>query len=888
MDGSRPNDTKEPSLVEEGHTPVDPTNEKNATFGSLEKVSDSEAQEDTKPSEDAQNGVKKIEAVTLAWSKKSLAGVLILIWLVTLVNNFKATIVGSLTPFATSDWKSHSLLTVINIVANAMTAAVYIPMAKLLDVWGRAEGFLLMLCLCTLGLILMAVSKNLATYCAAQVFYSVGFGGLAYSWNVIATDVTNLRNRGLAFAFTSSPAVITAFAGSKAAEGFYNNVNWQWGIGCWAIIFPCVALPLYWILNHNLRKAEKQGIITQEKSGRTLPQQAWYILKEFDLPGVCLFAGGLVLFLLPFTLAATAPNGWKSDYIIAMIVVGIVLLGLFVLHQIYVAPSPFLKSRFLLDRTVLGACLLDATYQISYSCYASYFSSFLMVVNNLTMAEAGYVTNTFSAVAFVSLFATGYIIRVTGRFKWILWFCLPLYIFALGLMINFRQPNGYIGYIVMCEVFFSVSGAIFILCVQLAVLATVDHQYVASVLAFLFVSGTIGGAIGSAISGAIWTNTFKKALGSYLPESAMPDLQTIYASLPAQLAYKVGTPERLAIQQAYGYAQTRMLAAGCSVMVLGFIAVAMIRDINVKTMSQTKDNIPAESDNLNRRQVLERRSDIGNGKEVQRHQNLTTLVRPYFLGVMGPTGCGSDPWRGVYVLDGNALFLTATEAAWRRAASSHFAGGGIIVAIGYPLAGKLYDARRRNNDLTPPTPIPVPGYGGADAFMDFIDNKIRPAVKARFPQTSCWREAIYGHSYGGLFVLHVLFTRPQSFECYIASSPSIWWNSRCILREAKLFLEDDTSDVRLPSLMLFFGSFEQDPPQWRDETLDHYEGRKQVAAELRMRDNVLDLCEMLQDCTRLHTVSTKPYEGEEHTSVMACSMSRSLTVFFEEWPLPCK
>ena len=91
------------------------------------------------------------------------------IWLVTLVNNFKATVVGSLTPFATSDWSSHSLLTVIQIVANSMTAAVYIPMAKLLDVWGRAEGFLLMLCLCTLGLILMASSKNLPTYCAAQV-----------------------------------------------------------------------------------------------------------------------------------------------------------------------------------------------------------------------------------------------------------------------------------------------------------------------------------------------------------------------------------------------------------------------------------------------------------------------------------------------------------------------------------------------------------------------------------------------------------------------------------------------------------------------------------------------------------------------------------------------
>lgn len=42
-------------------------------------------------------------------------------------------------------------------------------MAKLLDVWGRAEGFALMVGSSTLGVILMAVSKNLATFCAAQV-----------------------------------------------------------------------------------------------------------------------------------------------------------------------------------------------------------------------------------------------------------------------------------------------------------------------------------------------------------------------------------------------------------------------------------------------------------------------------------------------------------------------------------------------------------------------------------------------------------------------------------------------------------------------------------------------------------------------------------------------
>ena len=91
------------------------------------------------------------------------------IWLIFLTNGFRLSILTSLTPYVTSDFQSHSLLTVIGIVSNAMTAATYIPMAKILDVWGRAEGFLLMIAFSTLGLILMAASKNLATFCAAQV-----------------------------------------------------------------------------------------------------------------------------------------------------------------------------------------------------------------------------------------------------------------------------------------------------------------------------------------------------------------------------------------------------------------------------------------------------------------------------------------------------------------------------------------------------------------------------------------------------------------------------------------------------------------------------------------------------------------------------------------------
>jgi MFS family permease len=69
------------------------------------------------------------------------------------------------------------LIPVINIVTNAMTAAVYIPMAKLLDVWGRAEGFISAVACSTLGVVLMAVSNNLATFCAARVCWNGAYTG---------------------------------------------------------------------------------------------------------------------------------------------------------------------------------------------------------------------------------------------------------------------------------------------------------------------------------------------------------------------------------------------------------------------------------------------------------------------------------------------------------------------------------------------------------------------------------------------------------------------------------------------------------------------------------------------------------------------------------------
>jgi MFS family permease len=416
---------------------------------------------------------------------------------------------------------------------------------------------------------------------------------MTYCVDVITADSSRLKNRGLAYAFTSSPYIITAFAGPKASEDSLNSLSWRWAFGIFAIILPLVASPLFFVLQHNLPRMTQPEEEAVEGQGReALAKRIWTQMQEYDIVGALLFSCGLVILFLPFDIASEAPKGWASGYIIAMIVVGLALLISFGLYEAYLAPKPMTPRWMLKNKTLIGACLLDATYQISYYCWANYFTSFLQVVNNLSITTAGYVSNTFDVVSGILLILVGFAIRRTGRFKWLLYIAVPLYVFAQGLMIYFRRPNQNVGYLVMCQVFISIGGSVFIIVEQLAALAAVDHEHVAVALALLNVVGTVGGAIGATISGAIWTHTFYEALQKFLPQDVVATaIDDIYDSLDTQLSYEVGSPVRLAIQHAYAFAQTRMLAAGTCIMCLAFAWTLLIKNIDVGSIKQVKGTV---------------------------------------------------------------------------------------------------------------------------------------------------------------------------------------------------------------------------------------------------------------------------------------------------------
>lgn len=72
----------------------------------------------------------------------------------------------------------HSLTAATSIMANIIGGLSKIPLAKILDSWGRPQGMSLMLIIWVVGFIMMAGCNNVQTYAAAQVFSSVGYDNL--------------------------------------------------------------------------------------------------------------------------------------------------------------------------------------------------------------------------------------------------------------------------------------------------------------------------------------------------------------------------------------------------------------------------------------------------------------------------------------------------------------------------------------------------------------------------------------------------------------------------------------------------------------------------------------------------------------------------------------
>ncbi|KAJ9138717.1 Major facilitator superfamily domain, general substrate transporter [Pleurostoma richardsiae] len=532
---------------------------------------------------DAQLGVKKAEAAALVWPKWAVYCTYGWIWVCYFMLALGQSIGSNVNYYAYADFSAAPQISTAYILATIIGGVLKLPIAKTLNLWGRAEGFLVFVAIFIIGTIVIASSTGPSGFAAGYTLYWIGYSAVYFIMDVFIADTSGLRNRAFAFAFASTPFICTAFTGPLAAQSFLDHSNWRWAYGTFSIVMACVFVPLAIVFKFFQMKAEKMGLFVRTRSGRTWIQSTWHYFHEFDMIGAFLLMAAFILFLLPFSLQNYGRATYGSAAFIAEVVIGVLLFPAFAAYEKWVARTHFIRWELFKKRTVLGACVLAAVLYFSFYAWDQYFYYFVQVVYDLTVSDTGYMTQIYNVGSCFWGVVFGLWVRWTKHFKYTcLFFGLPLMMLGAGLMIHFRGGEGSIGYIIMCEIFIAFAGGTLVIGEDMAVMAAADRDGVPMMLALLGLCANLGGAIGYAVAAAIYTNTFPDALLRQLPDDLKGNYTTIYlGGSTTQLTYPVGSAARDAINYAWGYSQKYNCISATAILVLGIPAIAAWKNYNV-------------------------------------------------------------------------------------------------------------------------------------------------------------------------------------------------------------------------------------------------------------------------------------------------------------------
>ena len=161
---------------------------------------------------------------------------------------------------------------------------------------------------------------------------------------------------------------------------------------------------------------------------------------------------------------------------------------------------------------------------------------------------------------------------------------------------------------------------------------------------------------------------------------------------------------------------------------------------------------------------------------------------------------GDEPEDGypvLFVLDGDAYFsgVASMANAMARSRAQVDNLSLLIVGVGYS-ADEPIDVEQRSLDYTPPLRSNASAeerakFGQADRFYHFLQSELISYLTEQY-RIDSKHLALFGHSFGALYVLYDLLQEDSLFNYFILSSPSIWWHNKRI--------QDFESDRQLASI----------------------------------------------------------------------------------------
>lgn len=257
------------------------------------------------------------------------------------------------------------------------------------------------------------------------------------------------------------------------------------------------------------------------------------------------------------------------------------------------------------------------------------------------------------------------------------------------------------------------------------------------------------------------------------------------------------------------------------------------------------------------------------GTRTSLHSKVLGEDRPLMIAL--PESYAASPasrYPVLYVLDGETHFLHVAGTVEFLAKRGRIPE---MIVVAVP------NTRDRGHDLTP---IPsktervddgrlltevAPTAGGADNFLRFLHEELIPSVDARY-RTQPYR-VLMGHSLGALFAVHALVHKPESFQAYLAISPSFQWNSG----ELAHSVPDFAARMAAPGRTLYMTVGAQG-----DGDLER---TRALAKELRKRKPTALTC-------RYDEISVDELRGDDHGTMPHRGAYEGLKFIFSDWNPP--
>lgn len=217
----------------------------------------------------------------------------------------------------------------------------------------------------------------------------------------------------------------------------------------------------------------------------------------------------------------------------------------------------------------------------------------------------------------------------------------------------------------------------------------------------------------------------------------------------------------------------------------------------------------------------------------------------------------------LYLLDGHHYFPAAATSAPTVLNNQRYNNVTPMLIIGISYTNN--SQQQRAKDDTPAEYVSQHSdtdYGGAAAFAQFLQQELMPQIAQSYP-IDTKRQALFGHSFGGLFASYQLATNSTRYQYYFLSSPSLWFGEQRIFH---YFNQPIDGDVKV---YMSVGEYEQAAPN---------------DARRRQRDmigNAQKLNALLQQQGIVSELTIFP--DEHHGSVAYPALHRTLKILRQAW-----